>query len=124
MQIVYTMELNNTLATEAQQKLTKLGIDNVIVTQGDGNFGLAHKGPFDAIIFTAAASVVPSELFDQLAPEGRMIAPVGEDNQNLFLWHKEEDKISKELLIPVNFVAMKSTLSEGQINEHGYSQTN
>lgn len=127
--IVYTVELNSTLANEAQEKLTKLGIDNVIVTQGDGHFGLSHKGPFDAIIFTAAAQEVPTRLFDQLAPEGRMIAPVGEENQNLFLWHKgpsEGDDVSRELLIPVRFVTMnqEQTHIKDRYNEHGYSQSN
>lgn len=120
--MVYTVEINKTLAKESQSRLTNLGLDNVIVKEGDGHFGLPEKGPFDAIILTAAIKEIPQILFDQLASDGRIIAPVGEENQNLFLWQKTASGLNKELLIPVRFVPMgQGSQMDDLINEHGYS---
>lgn len=105
--IVYTVELNNILANEASERLSKLGLDNVFVSQGDGLQGLKIKSPFDVIILTAAIESVPTSLFEQLADGGRLIAPVGEDhNQHLYLWRKNKNELTRELLIPVRFVKM------------------
>lgn len=103
---IYSIEINKHLAEDAQKVLEDLEIFNVMIKNDDGFKGWSEKAPFDAIILTAAPQEVPKDLFDQLKIGGRLIAPVGESSQNLFLWTKREDKIEKELLMPVKFVPM------------------
>jgi len=74
---VFTIERVPVLARRARWVLRALGLDNVHVFVGDGSLGLPQHAPYDAILVTAAAPSVPDELLDQLAPGGRLVAPVG-----------------------------------------------
>jgi protein-L-isoaspartate(D-aspartate) O-methyltransferase len=74
---VCTIERVPVLARRARWTLRALGIDNVHVFIGDGSLGLPAHAPYDAILVTAAAPEVPDELLAQLAPGGRLVAPVG-----------------------------------------------
>src|SRR5467141_4576166 len=83
---VFTMELRAELATEAAERLARLGYTNVHVHCGDGTLGLPEFAPYDAILVAAAAPAVPTPLLAQLAESGRMIVPVGDvENQDLQL---------------------------------------
>ncbi len=115
---VYTIEIVEPLARAAAAMLTQLGYSNVHVRAGDGYFGWAEKGPFDAIIGTAAAEAVPPPLLEQLKNGGRMILPVvGEDGfQYLILLTKDEKgQLQRKNVLPVRFVPMTgiSTTSAG-----------
>lgn len=106
---VYTIEIVEGLAKTAKERLEKLGYKNVFVKAGDGFFGWPEKGPFDAIIGTAAAKRIPEPLLEQLKPGGRMIIPTGSafGFQYLELVAKDkEGKIRKSRVMPVRFVPM------------------
>jgi protein-L-isoaspartate(D-aspartate) O-methyltransferase len=74
---VYSIEIIEPLAGQAQERLAQLGFANVTTRLGDGYFGWEEQAPFDAIVVTAAASHVPPPLIAQLKPGGRMVIPVG-----------------------------------------------
>ncbi|PNU19254.1 protein-L-isoaspartate O-methyltransferase [Geothermobacter hydrogeniphilus] len=74
---VFSIEIISQLATQAANRLDRLGYHNIKVIQGDGYQGLPEQAPFDGIIVTAAASHVPIPLKEQLKPGGKLIIPVG-----------------------------------------------
>ena len=103
---VYSIEILPELATEARQRLARLGY-NVEVRAGDGFFGWPEAAPFDAIIITAATPEVPAALVQQLAPGGRIILPLGDDSgQTLVLGTNGARGLTLEKLGGVAFVPM------------------
>lgn len=82
---VFTTEIIEPLATQAAERLKRLGYGNVQVRHADGFHGWKEHAPFDAIIVTAAADLVPPPLLDQLKPDGRMAIPVGGPFQQQWL---------------------------------------
>lgn len=74
---VHSIEIVRPLGERASAILAELGYDNIDVRIGDGYKGWPEAAPFDAIIVTAAPDHVPQPLIDQLAPNGKMIIPVG-----------------------------------------------
>ena len=104
---VYSIEIVEPLAKRAAGDLARLGYRNVSVRHGDGYQGWPEAAPFDAIIVTCAPDHVPQPLVDQLKEGGRMVIPVGEqDDQNLFLLRKRGDRLEREAILPVRFVPM------------------
>lgn len=108
-QRVYSIEIVAPLAGEARTRLRRLGYGNVETRLGDGYFGWSEKGPFDAIVVTAAADHVPPPLVAQLKPGGRMVIPVGAPfhTQELVLLRKDADgRVSLREILPVAFVPL------------------
>ena len=106
---VYSIEIIEPLGREAAALLAGLGYRNVEVRIGDGYRGWPEKGPFDAIVVTAAAPSIPQALVEQLKPGGRMVIPVGEAwaVQHLLLITKRADGgIEQRKVLPVRFVPM------------------
>lgn len=106
---VYTIEIVEPLASEAKERLARLGYLNVRARAGDGYLGWPEEAPFDIVIVTAAPEQVPQALVDQLAPRGRMIIPVGGQvfGQELQLIEKDEaGRVRKKAVLPVRFVPM------------------
>jgi protein-L-isoaspartate(D-aspartate) O-methyltransferase len=106
---VKTVEIFETLARQASERLKRLGYKNVEVRHADGHFGWKEAAPFDAVIVTAAAGYIPPALLEQLTPGGRMVIPVGSVGgvQNLILVEKDaKGDVSTEILLPVRFVPM------------------
>ena len=107
-QEVYTLERVAPLATKARVRLHELGISNVRVRQADGHAGFPDAAPFDSIIVAAAATHVPQALLEQLEVGGRMVLPMGTDEQNLRVIERNAQSYSETLLEAVNFVPLRS----------------
>ena len=103
---VYSIEIVAPLGERARERLMRLGYDNVTVRIGDGYQGWPAHAPFDRIILTAAPPTMPAALVAQLKEGGILVAPVGEDIQDLVRWTKRDGKLDKERLGAVRFVPM------------------
>jgi len=105
---VYTVEIIPELAERAESVLKELGYENVFVRQGDGYLGWPEKGPYDIVLVTAAAEVIPEPLIEQLSEGGRLIMPVGEVGgiQVLTRLTKKNGEIERERVLGVRFVPM------------------
>lgn len=107
---VYSIEIIEPLAREALARLRRLGYaDRIEVKVADGYFGWPEKGPFDAIVVTAAATHVPPPLLAQLKPGGRMVIPLGApfQTQQLILIEKQaEGSMKTRHVMPVRFVPL------------------
>lgn len=106
---VYTIEIVEMLGKRAAETLQRLGYDNVTARVGDGYAGWPDQAPFDAILVTAAPEEVPEPLIEQLAVGGRMVIPVGAENevQVLRVLTKEEEGVlTVSNVIAVRFVPL------------------
>jgi protein-L-isoaspartate(D-aspartate) O-methyltransferase len=87
---VWSVEIIEELAEEAEARLRQLGYDNIGVHIGDGSLGWPEHAPYDKIIVTAAAELVPPALLQQLKPGGRMVLPTGlAEDQKLTVVEKD-----------------------------------
>lgn len=105
---VYSIERVEPLADQAQRVLTSLGYENVHLRCGDGYSGWPEKAPFDVIILGAAPTKIPKKLKSQLSDGGRLIAPVGEENQRLVTLERKDGNFVEHPGTFVRFVPMKS----------------
>ena len=76
---VVSVERHASLAERARSLLAELGYDNVRVVAGDASVGFAEAAPYDRILVTAASPGISPELDRQLAPDGLIVAPVGDE---------------------------------------------
>ncbi|MSQ53429.1 MAG: protein-L-isoaspartate(D-aspartate) O-methyltransferase [Betaproteobacteria bacterium] len=110
--VVYTIEIVESLAKEAQARLQRLGYTGIRARSGDGYQGWPEQAPFDAIMLTAAPREVPRPLTDQLKPGGRLIAPIGESGgaQSLLLIERRPDgSLARRDVLAVRFVPLTDT---------------
>ncbi|MFH0876632.1 MAG: protein-L-isoaspartate(D-aspartate) O-methyltransferase [Candidatus Omnitrophota bacterium] len=106
-EIVFSIEIIPELAQKALETLNRLGYTNIQIRTGDGYQGWPEQAPFDAIVVTAAAGEIPNELVKELKIGGRMVIPLGDFSQELYVLTKNEDgTLTKENIIPVRFVPM------------------
>ncbi len=94
---VYSIECFESLYQRARRVLHELGIRNVTLRVGDGSLGWPEAAPFDIILVTAAMPGIPRPLLEQLGPQGRLVAPIGDDELQTLVriryrdghWHEE-----------------------------------
>jgi protein-L-isoaspartate(D-aspartate) O-methyltransferase len=92
---VWSVERLPDLAETARQNLARRGTSNAEVIAGDGTLGLPEHAPYDAIVVSAASPEVPAPLVEQLAPEGRLVHPVGTGgSEDVVLFEKEDDRLA------------------------------
>jgi protein-L-isoaspartate(D-aspartate) O-methyltransferase len=103
---VYTIEIVEPLAKRTHAELARLGYTKINFRIGDGYRGWSEAAPFDAIIVTAAPREVPPPLIDQLAIGGRLVIPVGDEDQHLEVIVRGRAGTTTETLFDVRFVPM------------------
>ena len=106
---VFTVERLRPLSEQARKRLTAMDYHNILFSYGDGMNGWPSHAPYDAIVVTAAADKVHPALLAQLAPNGRLVIPVGPPGaQALKLFHKQDMGMTESELGAVSFVPLLS----------------
>ena len=90
---LHTVEIIEPLYRKSRDLLYQLGYRNIRTHHSDGNMGWEKKAPYEAIIVTAAPENIPDSLLEQLTTGGRLIIPVGKqnDSQKLLVITKKAD---------------------------------
>lgn len=103
---VHSIERVGGLVRNTRDRLSELQIHNARLRHADGSKGLPELAPFDAILITAAAPIVPENIMDQLALGGRLVFPVGDIDQELRMIERTEDGFTETRLEKVKFVPL------------------
>jgi protein-L-isoaspartate(D-aspartate) O-methyltransferase len=110
---VYSVEIVETVASQASKRLSVLGYHNVAIRVGDGYQGWPENAPFDAILLSAGTPQIPKRLIDQLRVGGKMVLPLGGFFQDLLVITKARDGIEKRTIIPVRLSPMTGKVQDG-----------
>lgn len=106
--LVVAVEIDPVTFAFAKENLDRLGYRDVVLVNADGGLGYPQLGPYDRIAITAACPELPPPLIEQLAPDGKLIAPVVEhDVQMLVLLEKTAQGIKRRELCPVLYVSLR-----------------
>jgi protein-L-isoaspartate(D-aspartate) O-methyltransferase len=112
---VITIERVPSLASQARETLGALGMTNILVITGDGSLGWRDAAPYGGVVIAAAAPRVPPPVLEQLAPGGRLVAPIVEESrQTLIRITRQPTGLVAERLGPAQFVPL--------IGRHGFGQ--
>ena len=105
---LFTIEYNSVLHQQAKDMLHYMGYTRAIFIHGDGSQGWPKHAPYDGIIVTAAAPIVPEPLIEQLNIGGRLVIPVGNASKQkmLRIIKKDEKKLVKEQFDYFSFVPL------------------
>jgi protein-L-isoaspartate(D-aspartate) O-methyltransferase len=103
---VYSVERIKSLQWDAKRRLKQLDFYNISTKHGDGWQGWSSKAPFDAIIVTAAAESIPQALLQQMKDGGRLLIPVGADEQQLLKIVRHGDEFLSSVIEMVRFVPL------------------
>jgi protein-L-isoaspartate(D-aspartate) O-methyltransferase len=104
---VVSVERVAPLARRAAANLAQLESANVSILAGDASFGLAQRGPWDAIIVTACAPGLPEALAAQLGEGGRLLIPIDHDGEQvLYRYTRAGDEVAVERSVACQFVPL------------------
>ncbi len=104
---VFTIERDVTLFKKSSLIFKNLSIKTKMNLFADGYLGINDSAPFDGIIVTAAAKEIPKNLMNQLRVGGRMVIPIGEEDQTMYRFTRiEKSKFKKEEFGQFKFVPM------------------
>ena len=101
--VVWTVERDPILASEAKERLNDLGLKHVRLRVGDGSLGWKEGSPYQGILVTAGAPQIPPSLIEQLAPRGCLIIPIGPHDQQ---------RLVRVTLSPDSTISAQETLME------------
>lgn len=104
---VFGVERIAPLMARAQTVLNELQLPNISLDLSDGHWGWPSKAPFDGIISAASPAKLPEELISQLREGGRLVMPIGEQQQLLYGFEKTSTGVKETCLGEVLFVPMK-----------------
>ena len=109
---IWSVEIVEEFATEAERRLKRLGYETIAIRVGDGSRGWAEHAPFDKILVAAAAPRPPAALLGQLKPGGRLIMPLGSvEEQRLTVFDKDASgRISETEGLPVRFTQLETMM--------------
>jgi protein-L-isoaspartate(D-aspartate) O-methyltransferase len=108
---VVTVDREPALAEHASETLARLGFGNIEVAVADGSLGWPPSAPYDLILVACASPKLPAALVEQLAPEGRLVIPLGsaaDEHQDLRIYALHEGELSSRSLFPVRFVPLRT----------------
>jgi protein-L-isoaspartate(D-aspartate) O-methyltransferase len=106
---VYSIEVHASLSRQAADNLRAAGIENVTLVVGDGSRGIPEHAPYEAInVAAAAGGAIPTALAEQLAPGGRLVAPIEDGEQRLVVARRTEGGVALTELERVRFVPLVS----------------
>jgi protein-L-isoaspartate(D-aspartate) O-methyltransferase len=112
---VWTVEWFTELSALAHQRHARMRLKNIVYKTGDGSLGWPEGGPYDAIVVTAGGTHVPEPLQNQLVVGGRLVIPVGrDDDQVLLRITRTERGFDSEKIMPVRFVKLRGREGWGQ----------
>lgn len=104
---VFSVERIAPLQNQARERFYKMKLNNIRLKHSDGSWGWEEHGPYDGIIVTAAPEEIPQNLLEQLAPEGRLVIPVGDKNsQTLRVIDRSGTQYEEAVIETVSFVPL------------------
>lgn len=105
--LVYTVERLPELSIDAQNVLSMLDYANIRFRIADGSKGWREEAPFDGILVTAGAAVVPASLLEQLADGASLVIPVGgSHDQDLYQIRRQGDAYERTFITRCRFVPL------------------
>lgn len=116
--LVVSLEIDPLTFAFARQNLEKQGYRDIVLVNRDGGLGWPEQAPYDRICITAACPEIPPPLVEQLAPNGRLAAPVltGE-GQDLVLLEKGRDRITSRVVCQVLYVSLRGRYGKERLNQ-------
>lgn len=107
---VFSIERIAPVLEQGRANIQRAGAKNVSLLLGDGTVGWRAHAPYDAILVSAASPKVPEPLVEQLAEGGKLIIPVGgQEEQELVMFTKKGSDLVRESVLPVRFVPLVGT---------------
>lgn len=104
---VFSIERQHKLYRRSKKNLAYLGYKTLNIKYGDGYKGLQEHQPFDKILVTAGAEILPKQLLLQLKIGGKLFIPIGKEVQEMtVIERKSEKSFNKKTYGNFNFVPM------------------